>query len=281
MAIRTRYFDIGICPSPGKQKGRDSRTPVAMSQSYDEETNTITVTVYLLREGMNPPDKVYDLYLCQQGQICGCHYSADIGWVANDSGDAAFSWQWPESASCLLKLGYITGGKSGLIYTEELSGDPNEIIYPDDDIRNPECPGCGMAGEDRASIWNVPVPGERFSLSGCFDEETCIALYGANGCFPIGGVWYETTGFCGGEITEILDENARQYRVSVKGEFGTAYGTDQTLYQVGDWVALAKPGCEFPDPPYLGAPTPAVTNNNVCTLEANEYVIIPYAFEGE
>jgi hypothetical protein len=278
MTISRKQYNLDLCPSPGKQKGMEYRTPVGMSQEYDAETNRITVTIYMLPEGMNPPDKIIDLSLCPEGQQCGCRYPTEIGWQINDDCSAKLYWTWPEAAKCLLKSGYLIGGKSGAIYLEELYQDPGNEIYPVGDIRNPDCPGCGMAGVDREATEDYPVPGELFSLSACIDEETCLSLWGAGGCHPIGSELFQTVGFMGGLIYDIFDEDARVYEVLVDGVLTGAQGTDLTKYTIGQWVALAKIGTEFPlDEWDERVP---VTNQNVPTVGMEEYLIIPYQFAG-
>lgn len=398
MSIARKQYNLGLCPSPGKQKGKEYRTPVAISQSYDEETNRLTVTIYMIREGMNPPDKIYDLYLCPEGQQCGCRYPADVGWEINETlCTADIYWTWPEDAGCLLKSGALAGSKSGTHYTEELSEDPDWDIYPIGDIRNPECPGCGMSGADRETTAETPVPGEQFSLSGCIDEEACLGLYGVGGCHPIGSERFQTVGFMGGKVSvvsdtysdmsiwvqNILDANSAKnfvkrilypdaypilwlseeeyathlmawsdygggyvvyptvvcndlknctelvrlndeaafqfaltngeyiyfvsaqdadrfstsykvvwlasewfdeggnfyedaYLVDIGGESIPCWSTDKTPYGVGDWVALAKVGTEFPLDEFDHRV--AVTNSNVPTVD--EYIILPFAFQG-
>lgn len=278
MTIKRKQYDLELCPSPGKQKGRGYRYPVGMTQSYDRETNRITVTIYMMPEGMTVPDLIYDLYLCPEGQQCGCRYLADIGWQINDDCSAELYWTWPAEAGCLLKSGTLTGSKSGLEYAEQLYQDPDGEIYPVGDIRNPDCPGCGMSDADREATEDTPVPGELFSLSACIDEETCLLLWGTGGCHAIGSIYYETVGFTGGLIHDAFDEDARVYEVWVGGVLTGAVGTDRTKYNPGDWVALAKLDTDFPVDEFGERVT--VTNNNVPTVGIEEYVIVPYQFVG-
>lgn len=398
MTVARRYYELGICPSPGKQEGKDGRTPVALSQEYDEETNRLTVNVYMLRRGWNPPDKIYDMYLCQQMRQCGCSYNASVGWEINETlCTADVYWTWPSEAGCMLKSGSLAGSVSGSHYTEALAEAPGNAIYSVGDIRNPECPGCGMSNVDRETEIENPVPGEAITLSGCIDEESCLSLYGAGGCHPIGHERFETVGFMGGRVAvtsdtysttstwiqSILDANAEKnfvqrilypdsyptyqineeeygthlmmyssysgvyvvyptlvcndfnnctelillseeeafnfalrqgeyisftneddaelfstsykvvwlasewfdedgnffpdaYLVDIDGEPVPCWSTDPTGYEVGDWVALAKVGTEFPLDDFDNRV--AVTNNNVPTVE--EYIIIPFQFAG-
>jgi hypothetical protein len=281
VTINRKQYNIGLCPSPGKQNGKEFRTPIAMLQSYDADENRLTITIYMIREGMNPPDKIYDLKLCPKGEVCGCYYAVDVGWEINEtlcSCDAF--WTWPEEAGCLLKSGSLTGEKSGLHFTEELAEDPDREIYSINDIRNPECPGCGMSNQDRDTTIETPIPGEDFTLSGCIDEETCIALYGAAGCHPIGTSRFETVGFMGGPIASIVDSGTQLYEVTVGDQNILAHVCDRTEYAVGDWVALAKIGTEFPLDEFDHKV--AVTNSNVPTIEDEDYqyIILPYTFQG-
>lgn len=281
MSIERVRIQIGDCPSPGKMKGITERlTGAALQQSYDSEENRLTVTVYLLPEGRIKPDKVVELSLCPQGQQCACMYQTGLSWEATSNCDALFEWQWPERGGCLQKTGQLSGDFAGLIHNEELSGDPGHTIYKVGDSRNPDCPGCGMAGRNRSTIWNVPVPGEGFSLIGCYDEEACYSLYGGETppCIGVGSKYWETTGFCGGQIISVIDQDSGIYQVSVKGQTGTAHAVDRSVYDVGEWVALLKIGCEFPTGEYE---TPPVTSDNVCTLQPDDYFIMPYHFRGE
>jgi hypothetical protein len=158
------------------------------------------------------------LSLCPEGQQCGCRYPADLGWQINSDCSAKLSWRWPEAAGCLLKSGALVGSKSGALYTEQLYQDPGLEIYPVGDIRNPECPGCGVAGADRDSTVETPVPGELFSLSACIDEETCISLWGDGGCHPIGSELFQTVGFMGGVIA-VISESYNTVRIWVQDIF--------------------------------------------------------------
>lgn len=279
MAINRKQYELGLCPSPGRQNGKEYRTPVAISQSYDAETNRITVTIYMLREGMTPPDKIYDLYLCQEGQQCGCRYESTVGWRILESCAAVIDWQWPSDAGCLLKSGYLSGSKTGIIYAQQLYEDPGWQIYPVGDIRNPECPGCGMAGDNAQGVADKPVPGERFTVFACIDEEACLSTWGEGGCHPIGADLFQTVGFMGGQIHDVFDEEARIYEVMVDGVLTGAQGTDLTTYNIGDWVALAKVHTEYPTDDEGERAT--VTNENVPMVGIEEYMIIPFAFEGE
>jgi len=264
------------------QGGTERLTGAALTQSYDAEHNRLTVTVLLLRQGRVRPDKVVELWLCPQGHQCACAYQAALTWSADSNLNADFVWQWPERARCLQKIGQLVGMFAGLIHHEQLGGDPGHVIYAYGDDRNPDCPGCGMAGRNRSAMWNVPVPGEGFSLIGCYDEEACYGLYGGTEppCIGVGTCWWETTGFCGGRVLAVLNEEQRQYRVDVKGQIGIAYGVDRSSYEVGEWVALVKPGCEFPTDEEQTRIE--VTSGNVCTVgEPDDYVIMPYGFRGE
>ncbi len=91
-------YEIGLCPTPGKRKGKSWRTPVAMSESYDETNNRLTLTVYLLKQGRIAPDRIYDLFLCPLAATCGCSYEAPLGWEILDDCSAKLSWQWPAAA---------------------------------------------------------------------------------------------------------------------------------------------------------------------------------------
>lgn len=276
--VQRQRYEIGLCPSPGKRKGKEFRTPVAKEENYDEATNRLTVTIYLLKQGRIAPNRIYTFFLCPQGHVCGCDYSADLGWEILEDCAAKLFWQWPVDAGCLLKQGSLAGSKSGIVEFEELAVDPDEPIYPVGDSRNPDCPGCGMAGADREAIKDNPVPGELFSLTGCFDEEACLETYGAGGCRPIGSKLFQTVGFMGGIIHDVFDEDARIYEVMVGGVLTGAKGTDLTKYTIGQWVALAKIGTDFPLDEW-GQRTP-VTNENVPTVGVEEYIIVPYAFLG-
>ena len=136
-----------------------------------------------------------------------------------------------------------------------------------------------MSGASRETIAETPVPGERFTVNACIDDESCIALYGEGGYQPIASELFQTVGFMGGEITDVIDEDARLYQVEVDGETTGAVGCDLTKHAIGDWVALAKIGTEFPVDEYTEDVVP-VTNNNVPTVGIEEYAIIPYLFEG-
>jgi hypothetical protein len=152
------------------------------------------------------------------------------------------------------------------------------VIYRIDDDRNPECPGCGMAGADRSSELSDPVPGETFILTAIINEQSCISLYGEGSYFPIGSELFQTVGFMGGEITDILDEESQLYEVNVNGYTTGAIACDRTSYQVGDWVALAKLDTEFPLDEF--DEREPVTDSNVPTVGIEEYVIVPYQFAG-
>jgi len=91
-------YEVGLCPSPGKRKGKNWRTPVAQSESYDEATNRLTVTVYLLRQGRTAPDRIYDIFLCPAWETCGCAYGTALYWEILSNCEANLYWQWPESA---------------------------------------------------------------------------------------------------------------------------------------------------------------------------------------
>jgi hypothetical protein len=278
MGVGRETIEIGLCPSPGRRKGKEFRTPVAKEESYDEATNRLTVTIYLLKQGRIAPNRIYTFFLCPGGHICGCDYSADVGWEILDNCGASIFWKWPAAAGCLLKQGSLTGLKSGVLFTEQLSVDPGDVIYPVGDSRNPDCPGCGMSGHDRVIAADTPVPGESFPLAGCFDEETCLETYGAGGCKPIGQKLFQTVGFMGGLIHDVFDEEARVYEVMVDGILTGVKGTDLTKYTIGQWVALAKVNTEFPLDDW-GQRAP-VTDQNVPSVGVEEYIIVPFVFAG-
>ncbi len=165
---------------------------------------------------------------------------------------------------------------SGTVHVEELAIDPATVIYPVGDARNPACPGCGMAGAGREAVEDYPVPGERFTLVACIDEEACIETYGPGGCRAIGSELFQTVGFMGGVIHDVFDEEARIYEVMVDGELVGAQACDGTEYQIGQYVALAKIGTEFPVDEWENRV--AVTNANVPPVA--EYNIVPYTFAG-
>lgn len=276
--IETANIEVGSCPSPGKRKAIEYYRPRAIEYNEVDETH-LEITIYGFKDGRTISDLVITLLGCPEGQTCYCDYISSLFWQADSNCNAEFSWAWPSDGGCLQKKGQLSGSKSGLISIEQLLGDPGWPIYPIGDSRNPDCPGCGMAGAERETQWNVPVPGEYFGLVGCYDEEGCLSIYGPEGCKGLGGKHYETTGFCGGVISEILDEDKRKYEVSVKGETGVAYGVDFTVYGVGEFVALLKLGCEFPTDGE-GNLVP-VTSSNVCKKNVDEYLILPFGFQGE
>lgn len=79
--------------------GREWSTPVDMEQYYDEEENRLYVTVYLLKKNRIKPDRILTMYLCPEGQVCGCFYSAAVGWEIQDIlCTTLLSWQWPAEA---------------------------------------------------------------------------------------------------------------------------------------------------------------------------------------
>ena len=96
--VARQIFDIGICPSPGKHKGKTWRSPMPIAESYDEVTNRLTITLGILRQGRIAPDRIYELYLCPAGQTCGCLYEAALGWEILDDCAAKLYWQWPSDA---------------------------------------------------------------------------------------------------------------------------------------------------------------------------------------
>ena len=98
MGFARHAIEIGLCPSPGRQAGMEWRTPVAMEQSYDEETNRLTVTMYLLKAGRIKPDRILTAYLCPLGHACGCSYEADVGWEIQSDCAAKLFWTWPADA---------------------------------------------------------------------------------------------------------------------------------------------------------------------------------------
>jgi hypothetical protein len=93
-----QIFDIGLCPTPGVRKGKEWRSPVAMSESYDEETNRLTVTIGIMPTGRIVPDRIYTLFLCPEGMSCACDYSVSLEWQITDHCMAVFVWTWPEDA---------------------------------------------------------------------------------------------------------------------------------------------------------------------------------------
>lgn len=165
-----------------------------------------------------------------------------------------------------------------MVFNEALFGDPGNPIYPVGDERNPKDPGAGLSGKRREATCEYPVPGERFTISGCFDDEACIALFGEDGCRALGGELFQTVGFMGGQIHDVFDEERRIYEVMVDGVLTGAQGTDLTKYQIGQWVALAKPGTEFPVNEW--EERVPVTDANVPTVGIEDYIIIPYQFAG-
>jgi len=166
-----------------------------------------------------------------------------------------------------------------LLYEELIAGDPGNPVYPRGDARNDALNLTGMAGRSRQVACGAPVPGERFSLSACVDEETCLDVWGEGGCHPIGGEVFQTVGFMGGRVTDIIDAELFLYEVNVDGETTGAVSCDGTPYNIGDWVALAKTGTEFPlTVDYEQRDT--VTDSNVPEVGIEDYVIIPYRFVG-
>lgn len=166
-----------------------------------------------------------------------------------------------------------------MLFIDKLIYDPaGDPIYPRGDSRNDNLNLTGIAGAERECWCGAPVPGERFTLNACIDEETCIDLHGADGCHPIGSELYQTVGFMGGLIHDVFDEEARVYEVWVDGVLTSAQGTDLTKYDIGQYVALAKIDTDFPLDEF--GQREAVTNNNVPTVGIEEYVIIPYTFQG-
>jgi len=98
MSAARQIFDIGICPSPGKRQGKEWRAPVPISESYDEATNRLTVTVGLVRAGRIAPDRIYEIYLCRVGLSCGCGYGAEVHWQILEHCGAKLYWTWPSDA---------------------------------------------------------------------------------------------------------------------------------------------------------------------------------------
>jgi hypothetical protein len=269
---------LGLCPSPGQQKGIWYRTPSKEIRYTKIDDDRIKISIPLIKVGRQVSDQIIRIALCPELMQCGCSYEAEVGWEILGNCEARLSWQWPEDAGCLLKAGTLSGAKSGVVQTEELATDPDMVIYPMGDSRNPDCPGCGMAGADREAVEDTPVPGERFTLTGCIDEEACIAAYGAGGCRPIGSELFQTVGFMGGLIHDVFDEAARIYEVMVDEVLTGAKGTDLTKYTIGQWVALAKIGTEFPFDEWEGRLP--VTNANVPAVGVEEYIIVPFTFAG-
>lgn len=98
MSADRNSFELGICPSPGRQPGKDWRIPVDISTSYDGDANRLTVTVRMLRTGKARPDGILTMYLCPTGSVCGCSYSAAVGWAIDGNCGATISWTWPSEA---------------------------------------------------------------------------------------------------------------------------------------------------------------------------------------
>lgn len=143
------------------------------------------------------------------------------------------------------------------------------------------------------------MPGELFTLNGNIDEETCNELYGQGEHHPLGSETFQTVGFMGGQVSaagdywrfqvggvyyyseEQVEGGTLVAMYTVATEFGDAFipACDKTEYTVGEWVALAKIGTEFPtEEPYGQRAT--VTDGNVPTVDLEEYVIVPYEFAG-
>ncbi len=268
-------IELGLCPSPGRMKAIWYRTPPKEITYTAVDENRIKITIPLIKIGRQVADRVIQIALCPEGYECGCSYAVDPTWEILTDCSVKLFWQWPD-AGCLLKSGSLAGSKSGAVSFEPLASDPGQVIYPVGDSRNPDCPGCGMSKGNREAVEGNPVPGERFTLNGCFDEESCIELFGAAGCRPLGSELFQTVGFIGGVIHDVFDEEARVYEVMVDGELTGAQGTDLTKYEIGQYVALAKVGTTFPLNPY-GQRAPS-TNINMMTVD--EYIIVPFQFQG-
>jgi len=275
MTVDRATIRLGLCPSPGQQRAIWYRTPSKEIQYTTIDENRIKITIPLIKVGRLLSDRVIRIALCPEGYECGCSYGADPGWEILADCAAKILWQWPD-AGCLLKQGSLTGSKSGVVHIEQLVADPDAPIYPVGDERNPDCPGCGMSEGDREAVEDNPVPGERFTLNGCFDEESCIETFGAGGCRPLGSELFQTVGFMGGIIHDVFDEEARVYEVLVDGELTGAKGTDLTKYEIGQYVALAKIGTVFP----LNAYDQRAPSTNINMMTVGEYIIVPFRFQG-
>jgi hypothetical protein len=98
MTIPRQQYNLGICPSPGKQPGIIYRTPRGMWEEYDAETNRLTVHIPLLPIGHIYPDMICDVGLCPDGQACGCHFETEVHWEILNIYAATVSWTWPADA---------------------------------------------------------------------------------------------------------------------------------------------------------------------------------------
>jgi hypothetical protein len=260
-------YTIYLCPTPGRIQGQSSSVPSDMSTSLDEDTNTLTVTIYLITEDDDSAvNRIFEFDICPSvgGNVtftkepqtslntttvrvnhqiagvssvtlasdpdgfnyyttgsfvhnfnyislatslpsantdvlvsyessywgeddCGCDYEAnDITWEVTSevTYQPTITWTNP-SASCMirgvtlssdrraslipyLKRVYITNDGSG-----EESMSP---LYPDGDPRNPSCVACPLSGTEHSYVNTAPVPGEYYSVGGCFDDISCGTL---------------------------------------------------------------------------------------------------------
>jgi hypothetical protein len=262
-------YTFVLCPDPLETSFIEYEEGSHISQTTDEDSNISFVEVKLCPASSECTSFSVIVNLCPDDESCSCPYRVrDFRWY--DQGDQHIYISWVNPDKCILKQVRLSkrdpwDNVFTVLYTHDISeGDPGTPIYPDDDERNPPCPGCGIGGDDnhptgfetRAYVTDI-TPGQAYRLSGYFNDESCGGIETE---VVFGYLVYETTGWTSGIIAEIVDPVTRlfkvqKYEVNSEGSLilrsHLMYASDYYSWEVGDPVMISKRGTGFPnDEPY-------------------------------
>jgi len=286
-------FTIDICPNEVEDDSLEYKNS-SKSISVSSSETTIDVTVNLCpyaRTCYDRPETVI-VKLCPVGGTCGCNYNVDdLSWIEPNTCLSNVSWTNPDK--CILrevrlrKYNFWDGPSDKYVHLK--SGDPNIIIYPDDDPRNNgQCFGCGIGGAETnpTSLEHVTddtnlVPGQKYEVLGYFDDLSCG---GNTVAVSLAQTVYQTTGFTSGQLLEQLSAAPPKWHVLVYRYGGggidpdatsvEAFVVDYTDFEVGDAVMIGKLDTNFPDGGVYG--NVQITESEVDQGEEAKYYIIPY-----
>lgn len=282
-------YELEICPSPAMEGGIEHEELDGQSGGVSRSAGTefdyeFVINICPEGDGGCGAQHLFTLEICPQCNsgfsydltgicideagrkipvvICGCDYDANTvyGWSAGSLCLVDISLALNFVACNLMEIS-IVGSRSGPLHSESGGAVSSDPIYPLNDSRNPTYPAQGLSNKTVTVESQTLIPGENLFAALTFDDSACEEKYPPDGIMPVEPpIYFETTGFVGGTIIEIVDEDSRIYRVQCKGTTVKVYGSDWYEYAVGDWVALAKIGTDFPD----GFPGLAnLTNANV------------------
>lgn len=287
----TLNYTIYICPSSDSETpATEYRTPSNISSSTSDDVQTTTVHLVPSDDTYRTTD-IVEFEICPDGGVCasgGCDYSTRLSWVVESwlTYKPQLTWVIPNYCNIRrVDLRYYRNEDdwwflAGDALDETLS--PIEI-YPDGDSNNPDCPACGLGDMEKFYLHSDPVPGTKYSLSACIENDSCVNIdcsgFGSSNT-ELGASVFETDSLTGGEVTNVADNGDYKtftIRKFVKSgnnvieETVSINGVDLFEPSVGDWVLLLKLDCDGNRD--FGA-DPNLAYNNYCV--SSNFKVIPF-----